>query len=69
MSSFNFDQAAASIDRDALRRFDDSIIRQAAISSVLPIPMTLPRSEFAKFLVDDRAKWHDIAEFVEIKSE
>jgi tripartite-type tricarboxylate transporter receptor subunit TctC len=33
------------------------------------IPMTLSRSEFAKFLADDRAKWHDIVEFAGIKSE
>jgi tripartite-type tricarboxylate transporter receptor subunit TctC len=33
------------------------------------IPMTLSRREFAKFLADDRTKWHDIAEFAGIKSE
>ena len=33
------------------------------------IPMTMSRTEFAKFLEDDWAKWHDIAEFARIKSE
>jgi tripartite-type tricarboxylate transporter receptor subunit TctC len=33
------------------------------------IPMTMSLGEFAKFLADDRAKWHDIAEFAGVKSE
>jgi tripartite-type tricarboxylate transporter receptor subunit TctC len=33
------------------------------------IPMTMSPSELAKFLVDDRAKWHDIAQFAGIKAE
>jgi tripartite-type tricarboxylate transporter receptor subunit TctC len=32
------------------------------------IPMTMSRDELAKFLADDLAKWHKIAEFAGIKS-
>jgi tripartite-type tricarboxylate transporter receptor subunit TctC len=33
------------------------------------IPMTMSLSELAKFLADDRAKWHDIAQFAGIIAE
>jgi hypothetical protein len=37
--------------------------------SVGGIPLTLPRSELAQFLADDKAKWRKIAEFVGITPE
>jgi hypothetical protein len=51
MSSFNFDQAAASIDRDALSRFDDSVTRQAAASSSLA---SIFRGKFGNLILPNR---------------
>jgi len=33
------------------------------------IPMTMSRGEFAKFLADDRAKWHEIVDIAGITPE